>query len=130
MHQRTTLTSQYIALFSEGKKIRDKLPTQTHTTSTVHAAFTCDQFVKKKKNSFAFHKQLLNFDLQIFFTISCGGKKKSGTQYQSKANITNKIITAFICDECVLREITTCEYHIQKHYFEHLIYSPSTTTKC
>ena len=45
----TTLTSQYIALFSEGKKIRDKLPTQTHTTSTVHAAFTCDQFVKKKK---------------------------------------------------------------------------------
>ena len=54
MHQRTTLTSQYIALFSEGKKIRDKLPTQTHTTSTVHAAFTCDQFVKKKNTALHF----------------------------------------------------------------------------
>ena len=39
--------------FRKGK-IRDKLPTQTHTTSTVHAAFTCDQFVKQKNTALHF----------------------------------------------------------------------------
>jgi hypothetical protein len=75
----------YCTIFGREKNQGQIANTNSHNFNCL-SCFYMWSVCQNEKYSFAFHKQLLNFDLQIFFTISWGGKKNQ--EHNTKAKLT------------------------------------------